>query len=231
MFHRRFAATSILGAAILVPAVAASAVPTLTGAVVTSRDASGSYSGSIWNTLGLDGWYNLSVISGPAGGAFLNSTDSNPEARISVPLTPGTHLFTMHGEPGSFDALNVIDLSFEGDDNNPSISALGVQDSFSFGVNPTSGSSMTLEGTQTLSANSLSFVSGAYTVTLTQFGWFSPGMEFPTSNRVDAYDTAPFGTNDFMGQFTLVVTGPAAPEPASFAMLMLGSAALLRRRR
>ena len=208
------------------------ALPTLTGLIGFSASSDGSaLGGEIWNTRGADGWYNLYVIEGAADGVFINSGDG-AEARISIPLTEGTHTFTLFGEIGAEVPHQALNLFFDGDDVNPGISVVAELNQSATPPFPAftlagAAGSRALDGeTLVNGAGTLLFTSGAASVELTDFRWSVPNVY--NLDRVDAVTVGPNGNRDAIGQFTLQVT---VPEPSGTCLAGSLAAIWVARRR
>jgi hypothetical protein len=201
---------------------------TVTGMIVYDTTGSGGsmVSGGA-NTLGGDFAVNLYLNT---GSGFVNSGDSLSSTAISVPLAPGTYTWTYHVDAsGSVSGSYMqLDLFFDGNKSNagitgvvpiynpsPSLSAPTTTTSYDLGFNSSTGS------------NSLSFVDGSNTVTLTNFTFLSGGTDL-----VSPFDDVPNGVADFYGAIALNVQGTAStPEPASLALAIGGLMLLVVRAR
>lgn len=213
----------------------------MTGALQFSTNNSGALSGGqVWNSLGGDGTFNLYVTQANSGinGAFLNSGNTNPAARINVDLsTPGTYMFHTFGQPGTIQSFFGLNLFFDSDDVNPGISVFAAVDTPlsppypSFSAN--SSSTLNLQNNApSAGAGTLVWSDGTVNVTLTDYRWSQPDVE--NLDRIQGLNNVPGAGNDFVGHFTLEVTS-VVPEPSSLTLLGLsalsmGGYALLRRR-
>jgi len=215
------------GATALLMFQALAGATTLTGLVNFSADAAGNFSGGqVWNTLGGDAPFNLYVDN---GGGFINHGNA-ALASINLALVPGVQTFAIWGQPGAPNLFEGLNLFFNGANGTPGISAKNNTNSSGAGVTPNSGSTLTLAAAAVAGANTLVFVDGTTTVTLTAYSWNTPGQN--TVDRVQGYDDTPGGGADFVGSFTLNVVNAAVPEPATALLLIpaLGALALLKKR-
>ena len=228
----RIARTLALVVVALLAALTASAQPTLTGMVEFSTNYAGSaFLDQVWNTLGGDGVWNIYVIPGPAGGAFVNSGDG-AAMPISIPLAPGTHAFTVHADYSNITATYLgLNLFFAGDAISPRISVFGL-DGF-IGGTPTGGSTYTLAGAPTPGANSVSFTADGYRVTLSEFLYRG---DVSGLDRVSPNNDSANARNDNLVTFTLTVEFVGAVPTLSAAGiaalgLLLAIAAVVALRR
>lgn len=209
----------------------ASAQPRLTGITEFSVDSGGNASGGqVWNTLGGGGVWNVYVIPGPAGGAFVNSDDGANMA-ISIPLTIGTHTFTLHTEySGNFPTMG-LNLFLDSGNTSPAISVFG-QTGVGGGA-PTGGTTYSLSGSTVTGANATSVTTeNGYRVTLSDYLYTMSGG----TDRVSSHDDAPSGSNDNLVTFTLTVEYSGAvstlsPTGVAALALLLAVAALVALRR
>lgn len=204
---------------------------TLTGMVAFTANSHGKVAlGPIYNTLGGDIVPNLYVKS---AGSFLNS-GNGASTRISVPLTPGSHSFTLYGDAElpfvpSYFGLN---LFFDGQ-TNPGISVFAAINSTSFSVDgnsktPRLTSIPPFTGLLAPGANSLTYAD----VTLTGFSFKAPNVL--KQDKVSLFSNNPDCENDFVGSLTLNVASPApVPLPPALPLLAsaLGLTGLLARRK
>jgi len=217
----RYGRETLIGAAIFLTTLAASAQPVLTGAIAFETDNTGLAVGGYFNTVGGDYGWNLYVIQGPPGGAFVNSGNA-ASTSISIPLPPGTYTITMqsgHFQTQSYRGLN---LFFGGEEITPSISvfeANGVT-----GGQPDGNATRTLDGEDVGNpgANTLVANVSGYRVRLSNFRAQTSGT---ASDRVSSLDNAPDGTDDDIITFTLEVD--PAPIPALGAAGLAALALLL----
>ncbi|GAB3285747.1 hypothetical protein GCM10027297_28460 [Parahaliea aestuarii] len=224
----------------------ARAVLMLTDSAVFSANPSGeNWNGWIWNTQGgeSDDRWNLYYSSSldPQNPVFLNSKDG-ATTNIAIALTPGTHLFSVYGESviPNVDPLQhfVLSLYFGGNQTTADISGL-----YGSSCNPVCPAShpngLDLYGSSGLStpnaqeAGTLSFVSGDYEVTLSDFIWILR----PDIDQVWPYwDNSPDYSNgsntpDFFGRIQLDVRAlnNASPVPLSNTLTLFGLGLLLLR--
>jgi hypothetical protein len=189
----------------------------LTGANLTAPDGAGNFSGTYWNTLGNDFWFNLYFRQ---GGTFLNS-GNGAGASINIPLVVGTNTFDLFAQPGSLQSW-AMNLFF-----NPGqtlgISVKGTVGSSAFTANAAPCTSDVAHTVCLPGSNSLSYTSGPYTATLTAVQWNAP-----TADVVQSANNVPGGGLDYAGTLTLTVVGPQSnvPEPATLALLGTGLAAV-----
>ncbi|MBZ5590464.1 MAG: hypothetical protein LAO05_18085 [Acidobacteriia bacterium] len=227
----RIASNLALAGVVLLVTSAATAQPTLTGMVQFSTDSAGSaVGGQVWNTLAGGAW-NLYVIQGPAGGPFVNTGDG-PTTSIAIPLPIGTHSFTLNSDYSNVAVPYMgLNLFFAGDNTNPRISVFGADGVL--GGAATGGNTFTLAASPIPGANTLSFTTDNYRVTLSDFLY---SANVASSDRVQPFDSSPNGRNDNLVTFTLTVEAlPAVPTltTAGIAVLglLIGAAALVALRR
>ncbi len=153
---------------------AATADVVLTGLGQFSAASSGAAGSQFWNTLGGDGNFNLYVIaSSDIDGPFINSGNA-AAASVNLPLTVGTHEFTIYGQPGSAASHAGLNLFFN-DAVPPAISVLAPHNSSTIAPN-FSSSTRSLTSTIVAAAGTLSFTVDNLTVSLTDYIWSSPGQ-------------------------------------------------------
>jgi hypothetical protein len=199
----------------------------LTGAVHFSAGAAGEYTGGqLWNTVGGDGLYNLYLIE---SGSPVNSGNGASTSPNFALVAGNTYVFEIRGEPGANFANFGLNLMFDGL-TAPSISVFRqVNGGGSIAANSNANTGA-LTGATVAGSGVLSFVSGADTITLTDYSWFvSPTA---ASDAVNAFNNTPSGANDFIGSFTLeVTTETAIPEPATLVLLAAGLVMIASMRR
>ncbi|MEN0021546.1 MAG: hypothetical protein AAF747_11775 [Planctomycetota bacterium] len=213
-------------AAIVVLACAgvASAQPMLTDLFQFSANSTGNASGGqIWDTRS-GGTFAIWIS---ANGTPINGVSSLTAAEINYPLTAGVHEFRMWGQPGSVLPFFAANLFFDGS-TTPGISAFAATTTSVSTTPPT----QTNFATSTLgpvgspaAAGTLTFTSGTFTVTLSDYFYAIPsvfGEDVGTSST-----RTPGGGADFVGGFTLTVV----PAPASAALLGGVGLLAIRRRR
>ncbi len=202
------------------------AASTLSGLTEFSTDANGnSFGGQVWNTLGGDFIFNLYVAPGPiaTNNAFVNH-GNGALASINIPLAAGANTFSIFGQPGGDTGHAALNLFFNGNNSMPGVSVFAATRTGalepSFAAN--GGTTLTLAGGSVPGANTLSFVDGSNTITLTDYFWATPSV-FNLS-RVSAFDDSPSGTSNFVGQFTLTSSGPTqrVPEASTLALFGVG---------
>ena len=208
----------------------------MTGLTVFSTDEQGNHSPAhfVWNTAAFDTIWNLWVTDGDLGGPDLNGPGDH-DSWIDVPLTDGSHLFTIIGEgEGPNQPFHGLNIFFNGANNVPGISVFSATDDSLFGPDPpffpNGGITFPLESNdfpQVAGADSLVFIDGQTQVTLSSHRWSAP--EVGNVNLVYQYSRPPGSGPDFIGQFTLEVT--TIPEPSSFVLMCLGLVTLGCRRR
>ncbi len=214
-----------------------------TGLVVVASNSTGNdpgFGGGIWTT-STQNWWKLWVSEGSPGGPFINGPDA-AHAGISIPLTNGVHTFTLQSAgdyPSGVDTF-AFNMFFNGQTAAPHISAYApLQQGTSvpsFHVNNSPNTSG-IEGESIPAAGTLTFAYGGATVTLTDFGWARP--EVFLQDRISPLSTVPDGKYEFVGRFTIEVSGVSpsspVPEPSTLAMFLgLGGMGLIgawRRRR
>lgn len=212
----------------------------LTGITQFSTDASGNIANiDFWNTLPNSNTtpYKLWVTQGDGlNNSFINGPTQS-QSSINIPLSDGIYNFTVFGEPGATIGSFGINLFFNGLNNIPKISAYA-QAQTNLSTVPSftaNGGSNTyaLDNTYVAGANSLSFVDGLTTVTLTSYRFAIPNVY--NLDRISGYTTTPNSQNDYILQFTLQVSGNniQTPEPSSTLSLIvfsLGGILFIRRR-
>lgn len=228
---KQFVAILLLG----LGALPTLAQPILSGAVQFSANSSGAATGGqIWNTLGSDGLFNLYFTQPNTGigGSLLNSGNGASTA-LNLTLAPGAYEFFYFGQPGSDTGFAALNLFFDGNTSTPRISVFAATDTAapsppypSFSAN-SSTNTLTLAGSIVAGAGTLSYSSGGFTVTLTDYGWSTPGVF--GLDRVQAFSNAPGGGNDFVGMVRLSVT--SVPEPGSLVLGALAVSGFLAWRR
>jgi hypothetical protein len=250
---RRRAAGALLGAALVAGPLAAQAGPSLTNATLYDVDATGTNLNST-SVVNRGGWTTVldqqNVPGNYAAELFLAATPNptpaeflTPQTATSIALHAGANTIYFWGDSddtagGAFGfGLNLF-VDGAGA-TSPSISALAV---------PGAGPAATSNNTTGCTAGyTLQCTPGAGTltagmVTLTDFQVFARGGGTGGEDRVSSTNTMPFtpptgsdGINDTYGSFTLVFTPSGAPEPATWAMMLLGfgglGAAMRSRRR
>jgi hypothetical protein len=233
----RTLAALLLVASLSTAGAARAALMLSDSAVFSANGAGENWNGWIWNTQAppadsANRW-NLyySSSSDPLNPVFLNSVN-NDATSISVSMTPGTHSFLIYGESvtTSIDPLQhfVLSLYFDGNQGAPDISGLYGPDCLAVCA-ASHANGLDLFGNSGLGGNAnaqeagtLSFTSGATTVTLTKFTWNVAENVDRVWSHWDT--TAPYsggsGVPDFVGEIELRVT--AVPEPASSLLFGIG---------
>ncbi len=200
--------------------LAAGAQPTLTGAIAFQTDSAGNTGGQNWNTLGGDGSWNLYVIQGAPGGAFVNSGDS-ASTSISIPLSVGANTFTFEGDYAGSIPYEGLNLFFDGANSLPRISVfetIGVT-----GGRPDAGNTRQLDGNGVAGAGTLVFYADGYRVSVSNY---LARLNVSGTDRVSAHADSADGTNDNL--ITLTITVEAAPAiPALGGAGLLGLALLI----
>lgn len=203
----------------------------LTGASVYDINAAGNYIGNGWDTTGGNGAANLYLLTARNDAGSLVNSGNGAATSIHQDLSiPGTYTFYLRADGGGFNWPTPwagLNLFFNG------VSVPGVSAFVPFNIAapaPTAyghGSLGIINGDEVSAANSLSFISGQHTVTLSNFTWFdyaNPALPNANPDLVGVFGSAPNGLADYSGKFTVRVT--AVPEPEQWAM-MLGGVALL----
>ena len=232
MSHRALpnALTIILATASLLITSSPAPATSLSGATLFSSDATGAPSlGQVWNTAGGDFIFNLYLSqTSNASSGFLNS-GNGASTSINLNLSPGTTTFFIFGEATNDTGVAGLNLLFNGNDLAPRIAAINQTNSSGAAVSAASAvntfdlSPPNAGIPNVASPQTLTFVDGQTTVTLTSFAWNT------NSNALDlvtTFDNVPDGPlfPDFFGSFTLDVSSPElepVPEPAT--LLLLGS--------
>ncbi|HMS56124.1 MAG TPA: PEP-CTERM sorting domain-containing protein [Fimbriimonadaceae bacterium] len=192
-----------------------------------------------WHT----GWYNTYGSSADAGknayvingddsnGQFVNSGNGAP-TMIDVDLQMGSNKFLVF-----FDGNEIyqgrdywsVNLFFEGQNTNPEVSAFSRPTSTD-SANPeffaNTGAQKSLNGAQTVNGSgTLETTINGLTVRLTEFR--TCRTDIYGLDRVNNFSLGTSGRNDHVTELNVEVV----PEPASFAALAVGVAALRRRKR
>lgn len=218
-------AFTIFAASLVVPA---SAQVSLSGASAWTSDSTGTRGVGYWDTV--EGIYgNVYFFTGTTGTpTFLNSGNTNASLVPGVSLATGANLvqFAANSTQPSYTGIN---LFFDGDLTQPRISGL-VQNGGTTSFSPVTAATTTWgEGVSTNGAESFSYTTGGFTVTLTSLSALSASSSL---DLVGNFVTGASGEFDTVVSMTLVVS--AVPEPATCAALAglaaLGIAAYGRRR-
>ena len=192
-------------AALTVVSSPAHAAANLIEATVTSG-LPGAPTGRIWNTDSADGFYAL-FLQQPFGNYL------NPNEEVNDPTTEGLNAYTILGE-GFFPGAGAVD-------SDPTYTL-----TLMFADGATLVGSYT-RATQTFIGGTAVGAGGAL-YTLTNFTW-----ERLASDNVQAFDPIPGGDpNDYFGGFRFTAAN-AVPEPATWAMMLMGFGAVgysMRRR-
>jgi hypothetical protein len=208
----------------------------LTGASVWATTAAGGASNTVWTTRAPDAVWNV-YFTGPntgSAGAFINSGDTLAATALNVNLSaPGSYTFHFFADGGCCSTFYAMNLFFDGNLVNPSLSVLAGAN----GGTPTPNGAPNTWNINGLTlipgANTLSFLDGANTITMTQFAFYhTTNTTVPTADRVQPFANTPNGALDSRGSFTLTVTAPSdVPEPSSWFLGGLGLAAMAILRR
>jgi hypothetical protein len=210
---------------------AASNAVSLTGICGFVTDAGGNWQIGWYNTHGPDGGKNAYVVRDDVNGGFLNS-GNGAATQVSIDLSaPGDYtLFSYFDGNEIYGGRDFwgLNLFFDGDQEAPGISAFGAPQG-SGDNNPefwaNSGNTLNLAADEDRwGSGSLSYRSGNTEVILTRYATTS---DVYSLDRVDNFQLGSSGRNDHVTVIGLTVV----PEPASLSALVLGSLALLRRRR
>jgi len=198
----------------------ATALPVITGAVTYD------FGNQVWSTEGSR--WALWLKAGDPSGPFLNG----PGRQVNIPLQLGTNTFTILGNLGGYDEpAHGLSLHFDGGAL-PDISVSAPTDRSStedpaFSAIPAGMLIMSLGGSpQSVAApGSLSYTTGAETVTLTDFRWTHPSVD--GLDLVNPGSPSPGSGPDYVGTFTLVVV----PEPSTALVVGMGLVGMAARRR
>jgi hypothetical protein len=151
-------------------------------------------SGTVWNTNSADGYYSLFLVR-PFGNV-INPTDNFTTA----PTTVGSNDYTIAGDgfPGgttaNSDLSYTLTLRFA---DGATILGQYVGSTFTGGTTATAGNT---------------------TYTMTGFGW-----DRSPANNVSPFNIGSGGDRaDYTGQFSFDQVNGAVPEPATWAMMMIG---------
>lgn len=201
----------------------------LTGLVVVASDSTGNDPGSgggIWSTSN-ENWWKLWINKGGPDGDFINGPD-DAHAGINILMENGSHTFTIRaaGQYNGFDTF-AFNMFFNGQTAATQISAYaplhqgGGIPAFHVNTSPqTSGMDLDFMP----AAGTLLYSDGSTTVTLTDFSWSRP--EVFAEDRISPLSTSPDGQSEFVGHFSILVTG-VVPEPGSLGLLSAGFLVLL----
>ncbi len=199
---------TILAAFFMIPSAATSQT-LLTGAAQFSAEKGGAlYEYQFWNTLGLDGDYDLWIALDPNGASPVNGPD-DADANISVPLAAGqTYTFYTFAQEGasttfSYSAMN---LFFDGNNSTPAISVYGALNNSAFAAD--SANTLTLQGTNVPGSGATAASVDGVVVALTAYTWNKPAV--PPGNVCQSFSFTPGSTPNYFGSFTLKVF-PEAP--------------------
>ncbi|NEO48279.1 MAG: PEP-CTERM sorting domain-containing protein [Moorea sp. SIO4A3] len=213
----------------------------LTGLIEFASNGSGSTGTAVWDT-GAQSFWDLFVTNDGEDGEFINDPSSR---NIDFELTEGSHTFTIYGDGRS--SLNNqshygLNLFFNGETSNPGISVFGAlarsADSDPDFFANSSGSTRGLDGSIVPGSETLSFIDGLTTVTLTDYIYQASNVQ--EKDRVSPYSINPNAYLDMVGQFTLNVETRnldtrSVPEPASVLGLLtvgaFGAGATLKRKK
>ena len=223
--------------AALLAAAPAAAQPVLRNVSLWNSSSTGQAGGGYWNTLNDGIPYNVYLSTQPSA-SYTAASVVNPSATISENLGVGTHTFYFYAtsSPSEYLGLNLFFTS----------GAAGASPDISAVTNLTgpfaaSSAACTLAPniTCTPGAGTLSFTTGVYQVTLTDFVLISNSAgQGGFVNRVSAYGTSADSQWDNYGKITLRVvdtTVSAVPEPSTWVLLATGGLAIAgvaaRRRR
>jgi hypothetical protein len=202
-----------LAVALTAVVVTARADLTLSGvSMFGATDAAGDWNGSYdyWDTLGDNQAYNVYLFSGPLSAPkFLNTGNSDDSLNPRIKLAPGTNTFQYAIDVLDSDPATPyvgINLYFNNNQDTNEITAV-VANSGSCKFSVVKPAATTYgESGETAGSGSLSYTNGDMTVTLTSFC-----ISTNTPNIVGGYDNSPGSDTDFIGHFTLTVTGAPAP--------------------
>lgn len=224
----------LAAAALTQDPITAKADSVLSGLLLSSVDSSGAGAGyENYNTKGDAYIYNLYVTSGGLNAPFINSGDG-PTTSIAIPLTLGSHTFSIFGEASTQGALSHYGLNlFLNGSATPGISVFAPRTTSSLPPFPafsanSSPNSYNIDTTPTPAAGTLAYSFGGQMITLTGFFLAAPSSVF-NLDRVSPGNNVPSGIADFVGQFTLEVT--SVPEPTGAMLVSLGIAILASRRK
>lgn len=191
-------------AVLLIAPVAASAQTTLTGAAQFSAGAGGAlYEYQFWNTLGLDGDYDLWLALEPNAASPVNGP-TDAQAGISVPLSAGqTYTFyTFAQEGGSTTFTNAaLNLFFDGNNSTPAISVFGALNGTVFA--PDAANTLTLAGTDVPGSGATAVSADGVVVALTAYNLHNPAT--PPGSVCQSFSFMPGSSPNYFGSFTLKV--------------------------
>lgn len=187
----------------------------LTGIKVFSTDASGKDTGigsQMWSSVSGGGPPKVWLIRGDVNDPFVNGP-TNTSSGFEIPLTNGQLTFTIYAAPGAEMPYFGMNLFFNGEGLTPRISVFAPprrtagSDAPTFFANGSLTQSLNATAPLVAGAKSLVYVDGSVTVRLSSY-YFALPAAF-NRDRVARQTVGADGTADFIGQFTLEVTGAA----------------------
>jgi hypothetical protein len=214
--------------AALLAAAPVAAQPVLQNVTFWNATSTGQAAGGYWNTQ-VDGIpYNIYLSTQP-NASFTAGSVVNPSATISETLGVGTHTFYFYAtsSPSEYFGLNLFFTSAS-TNASPDISAVTNL------AGPFGASSAACTQAPNISckpgAGTLSFTTGIYQVTLTDFDLIANASGTGGSvNRVSPYGVGGDGSLDNYGRITLRVvdtTVSSVPEPSTWVLLATGGLAI-----
>jgi hypothetical protein len=201
----------VLAAVLMIPAPAA-AQTTLTGAAQFSAAKGGAlYEYQFWNTLGLDGDYDLWLALDANAASPLNGPD-DADANISIPLAAGQtytfYTFAQEGDSTTF-GYTAMNLFFDGNNSTPAISVYGALNNSTF--EPDSANTLTLQGTNVPGSGATGVTVDGVVVALTAYVSNKPAV--PPGNVCQSFSFTPGSIPNYFGSFTLKVFPEASLNP------------------
>jgi hypothetical protein len=220
----------------------------LTGLYLFAADASGNDvpPNAAYTNVPNNGTYVLWTAAGGYNAPLLNGPHRD-DAAISVPLLPGSHLFSVFSAAGISEGQSIfpgpippyfgLNLFFDAETLTPGISVFAATNFSAPGPFPVfsvdAANTPDLTGAHNVpGAGSLTLFRSGYTITLTGFVYSQPLVY--NIDRIGNFDASPEGNREYVGQFTLDVEVAPVPEPRylmPLGVLLLLLTSLLRRRR
>jgi uncharacterized protein (TIGR03437 family) len=199
---------------IALSAVQAQGAVRLTALQMISSDATGKIQGvgaHRFRTTNHGGHPCLFVVAGDDLNAPIINGPGTAQNGVNLPLSVGTHTFTLYVENANSYTWNDYTLNLHFDNSNSAqISVLAPLNSNSTQFFPPSAPNAafteTLQGHSEKAPNTLEFKSGATVVKLVSFHISAPTLF--NKDRIRPFEAKENGKPDYVGQFTVEVTAP-----------------------